>query len=169
MDGTRCAKTTRKNYHRHPVQSHPPELADSLAENLRDDAIDLERDRLARNMGKYRGILVHALLEHLPANYPKNYGKTAAARVLDRNGRDLTDEQQAELITEAINVLEHKEFSICLPQIPRRKARLSPLSSPQKASDPNLRISGQIDRLVVNEQEVLIIDYKTNRHVPLTH
>ncbi len=29
-------------------------------------------------------------------------------------------------------------------------------------------ISGQVDRLVITEKEVLIIDFKTNRHVPIT-
>jgi ATP-dependent helicase/nuclease subunit A len=33
-------------------------------------------------------------------------------------------------------------------------------------SGPPLRLSGQIDRLAVTDQEVLIVDYKTNRPPP---
>ncbi|MCP4935237.1 MAG: double-strand break repair helicase AddA [bacterium] len=150
-----------------PSNLIPTELSDSLAENLHDDALDLERDRLARNMGKYRGILVHALLEHLPALSPDLW-HAAAARVLDRNGRDLTDEQRVEIITEAIRVLEHKEFAnLFAANSSAESSFIASIDTP-KATDPGLRISGQIDRLVVTDKEVLIIDYKTNRHVPLS-
>ncbi len=148
-----------------PSNLIPPELADSLAENLRDDAIDLERDRLARNMGKYCGILVHALLEHLPQLPPEQW-QDAATRVLDRNKRDLGQEQQDELIAEAIRVLEHKDFAdLFTANSSAESSFIASIKAP-KASDPGLRISGQIDRLVVNDRDVLIIDYKTNRHVP---
>ena len=149
-----------------PSNLIPTELADSLAENLHDDALDPERDRLARNMGKYRGILVHALLEHLPALSPDLW-QAAAVRVLDRNGRDLSDEQRAEIIVEAIRVLEHKEFANLFAANSSAECSFIASIDAPKALDPGLRISGQIDRLVVTEREVLIIDYKTNRHVPL--
>ncbi len=148
-----------------PSNLIPPELADSLAENLHDDALDQERDRLARNMGKYRGILVHALLEHLPELSPDLW-QAGAARVLDRNGRDLSEEQRADIITEAIRVLEHKDFANLFAANSSAECSFIASIDTKKSSDPGLRISGQIDRLVVTEQEVLIVDYKTNRHVP---
>ncbi len=141
------------------------DLAETAAEYLPEDAFDVERERLARNAGKFRGILIHALLEHLP-ELPPDLWRAAARRVLDARAHELDEEQGKAIIDEAIAVLETPEFKpFFTPGSAAESAFVAPLAgSDGKTAD--LRLSGQIDRLVVLKNEVLIIDYKTNRHVP---
>jgi ATP-dependent helicase/nuclease subunit A len=148
-----------------PSNLIPHELAESVVEFLPDDAFDAERERLSRNMGKFRGILVHALLEHLP-ELPNDLWQAAAERVLDVHSKDLESDQRRAIIDEAIRVLETEEFASLFGANSSAESSFNAAIAGSKASEQDIRISGQIDRLVVNENEVLIIDYKTNRHVP---
>ncbi len=144
----------------------PPRLAESVGENLAEDAIDPERERLARDMGKLRGILIHALLEHLP-DIARNEREKAARRVLAQKGADLPHEQRQEIIAETIRVLDTPEFAELFEEnSAAERSFIAPLTN---ASDGQKAcLSGQIDRLVVRDSEILIIDYKTGLHVPAT-
>jgi ATP-dependent helicase/nuclease subunit A len=105
-----------------------------------------------------RGLLVHRLLQSLPGLAPEKRA-AASRRFLGRPVFDLPRAQQDSISAETLAVLAHPGFA--------------PLFSPESEAEVPVvglvngrAISGRIDRLVVSENEVLIVDYKTLRPVP---
>jgi ATP-dependent helicase/nuclease subunit A len=67
--------------------------------------------------------------------------------------------QQEDILTETLRVLEHPEFADIFGPGSLAEVPLTGLLGDRI-------MSGQIDRLLVRETDVLIIDYKTNRPSP---
>lgn len=114
------------------------------------------------SLGRFRrGDLIHLLLERLP-EIEAEARPDAARRMLARE-RDLSDDQRAEMIKAAFDVLEDARFSAVFGAGSRAEVALT-------GSAPGLpagvSISGRIDRLVVTPERVLVVDYKTNRPAP---
>jgi len=101
-----------------------------------------------------RGRLIHALLQHLPA-LPATARGEAASRFLARPGHGLPAEIQAEIAREALALLHHPVFA------PGGLAE-----APIAGRIGGRLFSGQVDRLLVGPDRVLLVDYKTNRPVP---
>ena len=128
-----------------PEGEEPPPLAPF------DVAADTRRFR--------RGRLVHRLLQTLP-DLPPVERHAATRRFLARDAHRLLPLEQEALAREIMAVLEHPDWgelfgtnSVAeVPVVGRVGARI---------------VSGQIDRLVVGADSVLILDYKTNRPPPL--
>ncbi len=108
-----------------------------------------------------RGLLVHALLAHLP-EIEENERETRALAYLKREGIEQTDAKA--IIAESFAVLRHPEFALLFTPLSRAEVGVTALL-PEYG---NLRVSGQIDRLAVTEDAVLIADFKTNRPPPKT-
>jgi ATP-dependent helicase/nuclease subunit A len=107
-----------------------------------------------------RGRLVHALLQHLPERDPAER-EAAARRFLARPGHGLSDEEQAELLREVLAIVD----------APALAAAFGPGSlaeAPIVGRIAGRLVSGQVDRLVVTPDRVLVLDYKTNRPPPET-
>ena len=105
-----------------------------------------------------RGLLIHRLLQVLP-ELPADKRRAASGALLGRWARGLNDEQRAQIAEETLRVLESPD--------------LAPLFGPEGRAEAAIigrvgsrLISGQVDRLVVRPDEVLILDYKTNRPPP---
>ena len=105
-----------------------------------------------------RGRLMHRLLQSLPAFAPEQR-EAAARRFLARPVHGLDPGAQAAILRETLQVMEHPDFA--------------PLFGPGSAAEVPVvglvggrALSGQIDRLVVTEEAVLIVDFKTLRPVP---
>jgi ATP-dependent helicase/nuclease subunit A len=114
------------------------------------------------HLGRYRrGALIHGLLERLPDLAP---GERAAAalRWLGRE-RDLDDAQRAEIARAALGVLEDPQFAAVFGPGSRPEVAVAGGAA---ALPPGLTLSGRIDRLVVEADRVLIVDFKTNRPAP---
>lgn len=105
-----------------------------------------------------RGILVHQLLELLPS-LPPAAREAALSRYLARPGLGLDATQQKALADEIVAVLEHPEFAAIFGEGSRAEVPVAGLIGAHV-------LSGQIDRILVTQDEVLIIDYKTNRPPP---
>jgi ATP-dependent helicase/nuclease subunit A len=113
-------------------------------------------------LGRYRrGDLIHRLLQLLPDIAPSER-PAAALRVLARE-RDLSQEQRAEMVDAALGVLEDSRFA----------AVFGPGSKPEVAvagAAPGLgaigAVSGRVDRLLIEKDRVLVVDFKTNRPAP---
>ncbi|MGR3373786.1 MAG: double-strand break repair helicase AddA [Pseudooceanicola nanhaiensis] len=108
---------------------------------------------------KRRGRQVHRLLEHLPGRDPGDWPDTAA-RLL-RSGLDAAGEAEvALLLDEARRVLS--------------KPELAPLFSGEALSEVPVsaevglkkRLHGVVDRLILSDDHVLAVDFKTNAVVP---
>lgn len=106
----------------------------------------------------HRGILIHRLLESLPdLSFEKR--EATARKWLARPAHKLSAAQQKEILKETFKVLEHPEFSEIFGPESMAEVPLTGLFGDQV-------MSGQIDRLLIKEDEILIIDYKTNRPSP---
>ncbi|MEN0653063.1 MULTISPECIES: double-strand break repair helicase AddA [Hyphobacterium] len=108
-----------------------------------------------------RGNLVHKLLQTLP-DLPDERRAGAAERYLERQP-DLPDTERAEIAAETLAVLNHPDFAPIFG--PGSRAEVS-IGGHAPGLPENVTLSGQIDRLVVTGQDVLVIDYKTNRPPP---
>jgi len=111
-----------------------------------------------------RGTLTHALLQYLPT-CPLEGRKRAAEAFLDVRAQALPPRVRASIVRETLAVLTDAAFAPVFG--PRSRAEVGIVAEirPPTAGPP-LRIAGQIDRLVELEDEILIVDYKTNRPPP---
>jgi ATP-dependent helicase/nuclease subunit A len=109
-----------------------------------------------------RGRIIHRLLELLPPAPPARR-ESAARQFLRRAVHDLSAEAQEEIAREVLRVLEHPEFAPLFG--PGSQAEV-PLVGELQGRDGPFILSGQIDRLVVSPDRILVLDYKTNRPPP---
>ena len=108
-----------------------------------------------------RGNLIHKLLQTLP-DLPSEMREKAAQRYLERQG-DVSPDNVKSITDETLRVLATPEFSTLFGPGSRAEVALAGRISGLPGT-PSVR--GQVDRLVINDHEVLIIDYKTNRPPP---
>jgi ATP-dependent helicase/nuclease subunit A len=105
-----------------------------------------------------RGLLVHRLLQSLP-ELPETERDAAAGRFLALPTHALSAEEQDEIRQEILAVLSYPDFSALFGPDSHAEVPLVGLVGRHA-------LSGQIDRLVVGPDHVLIVDYKTLRPVP---
>jgi len=102
-----------------------------------------------------RGNLIHKLLQFLPDHPPADREKLIRTYITHQ-GSDFSPQEQEKIIHEVLNLISSPAF-----------AHLFSSNSLQEVSVmgkvDNQIISGKIDRLVILPEEVIIIDYKTNR------
>ncbi len=112
-----------------------------------------------------RGLLTHGLLEHLPA-HPAGQWEMLAERFANLRGAALSERVRQGIVSESLAIMRDNEFAELFG--PESWAEVSIAAEvPRKEGEgPPLRVAGQIDRLVQNDHEVLIVDYKTNRPPP---
>ena len=111
-----------------------------------------------------RGSAIHKLLQVLP-DMPPDAREAAARRFLDRVAADWQPAERDAAWSQVDGILKDPDFA----------ALFSPASRAEVAimGDIEVRgklrqVSGKIDRLAVTDDEVLIVDYKTNRPPPST-
>ncbi|MCC3303901.1 double-strand break repair helicase AddA [Sneathiella sp. HT1-7] len=106
----------------------------------------------------HRGLLVHRLLETLPS-IDLAARERAAKAWLSRPIHGLDEDRQAEILQETLAVINDPDFSAIFG--PGSQAEV-PISGVIEGRV----LSGQIDRLLIGDEEILVIDYKTNRPSP---
>ncbi|MGK2872186.1 MAG: double-strand break repair helicase AddA [Alphaproteobacteria bacterium] len=111
-----------------------------------------------------RGRLIHQLLQYLPDIAPERRG-TAARRYLAQPGFALSHPAMDDIVAQALTVLTFPEFAPVFG--PGSHAEVS-IAGLVPAMGIDTAISGQIDRLLIAEKEILLIDYKTHRPPPTT-
>jgi ATP-dependent helicase/nuclease subunit A len=110
-----------------------------------------------------RGVLVHRLLQSLP-DVAVDRRREAASRYLARNATDWTGDEREALASQTINLIEDSRFTMLFAEGSRAEVPLvGRIVRPGR--DP-LAVSGQIDRLIMTDGEILIADYKTNHGPP---
>lgn len=109
-----------------------------------------------------RGRILHRMLELLPEIAPANRG-AAADKLLAHHAGAFSAEERAAMRAEVYRVLDDDRFKEVFS--PGSVAEAAIGGRPQGAG-PGLKLSGQIDRLLVLEDRILAVDYKTNRPPP---
>ena len=110
-----------------------------------------------------RGRLIHRLLELLP-DLAEDERMTAAEAFLRRALKPEFELRRNFLLNEVAAILDDPGFAPLFA--PHARAEV-PLVGTIRASDgTQVEISGQIDRLLVEDNRVVIVDYKTNLNPP---
>ncbi len=110
-----------------------------------------------------RGRLLHRLMQSLP-DIPPPQRAEAVRRHLARAGEDLRDDERDKLAGQVVAVLDDARFAPLFA--PGSRAEVPIVGRIVRAGESALLVSGQVDRLAVTANEVLIGDYKTNHPAP---
>ena len=141
-----------------PPESRPPRplAPSSLGEDERADPPPGEAMRAAAA----RGVQLHRLFERLPELAPE--GRRVAAGRWLKDSADVGDaETRTEIVEAAMRVIEDPAFAaIFSPQ--------ALAEAPIAAVVGDAVVSGAADRLLVEDERVLIVDFKSGRRVPET-
>jgi ATP-dependent helicase/nuclease subunit A len=116
-----------------------------------------------RQRALQRGRIVHRLMQSLP-DIPQPQRKTATDRYLAGAAKDFSAAEQIEMARQVFAVLDEPNFAEVFavgsrPEVPI-VGRIS------RANGAPIAVAGQVDRLIVTADAVLIVDYKTNSAVP---
>jgi ATP-dependent helicase/nuclease subunit A len=117
---------------------------------------------LAENRRFSRGRLVHTLLQYLPEVSPANRLRAAETFVALR-GADLPAEMREEIVHESLAIVEDARFA---PLFAPGSLGEVPVVARIGVGEQARELSGQIDRLAILDDALLILDYKTNRPPP---
>jgi ATP-dependent helicase/nuclease subunit A len=109
-----------------------------------------------------RGLIVHRLLQTLP-DLPPDRRHAAGRRFLESPVHGLSGAECDSILTETLAVMDAADFAPLFA--PGSRAEVSVVGTVEGAAGPEV-ISGQIDRLAVTGDRVLIVDYKTGRQPP---
>ncbi len=141
-------------YFQHPAED-PPAESESLSPSDLGGTKALPGDAgQDEEAAKLRGTRLHLLLEHLPSA-PRDDWHMLCARVLP----DMQDQARAELLSEVTKVLTADHLKPVFA--PDALAEV-----PVSAELNGRRMHGIIDRLIITDTEVQVIDFKTNATVP---
>lgn len=140
-----------------PVEARPPRplAPSSLGEDLVADPPPAPALRAAAE----RGRLIHALLERLPSVAPERR-PDAAERWLAGAGGVPDAGQRAELAAAALGVLADARFAELFGPEALAEAPIAAVVAGGHV------VSGTADRLLVTDDRVLVVDFKTGRRAP---
>jgi ATP-dependent helicase/nuclease subunit A len=117
----------------------------------------------SRALALQRGTLVHRLLQSLP-DIAMERRREAALGFMARNAAGWTEADRTALADKVLALITEPRFAPVFAAGSRAEVAIAGrLERPGRA--PAL-VSGQIDRLVVRPDEVLIVDFKTNQAAP---
>lgn len=106
-----------------------------------------------------RGNATHRLLQTLP-DLPPEQRRAAAIKFLARPALALSMDLQADILAETFRLLDDPVFGEIFGLQARAEVSVTGLVN------DTTPLSGQIDRLLVREKDILIVDFKTNRPPP---
>ena len=143
------------------VEKNAPEEG-PLARPLAPSKLDEEEDVPlmspidGKGQGHYRrGQLIHKLLQFLPSAEGKQEEATLRT-FLHKNAPDLADYEENRITKEVLSLLKQENFQAIFSHNSRAEVPLMGMVNGRI-------ISGQIDRLIVEKERVMIVDFKTNR------
>jgi ATP-dependent helicase/nuclease subunit A len=114
-----------------------------------------------------RGTLLHRLLQSLPDVAPSR--REEAAQTFLARAAAFSAEERERFAAQILALLANPGFgSLFAGQSRTEVAIVGRIARPGPPLRPDFVVSGQIDRLIVTDDAVLIVDYKTNREPPRT-
>ena len=119
----------------------------------------------ARRKAMERGRIVHRLMQSLP-DIPQERRADAIQHFLVRTAKDFSPAERAEIARQVSAILDNKVFAEIFTAGSRPEVSIIG-HVPRDGAEP-LEVAGQVDRLSVTGDTVLIADYKTDGVVPHT-
>jgi ATP-dependent helicase/nuclease subunit A len=135
----------------------PSDTDEATLHRIRTNAPSDQHDR-----ARLRGTLVHRLLQSLP-DLPRDRRRDTALSYLARNANDWSGAERDALAAQVMALLDDARFAPVFAAGSRAEVAIAGRLTTRRG-DPVL-VSGQIDRLVVTPDEILVVDYKTG-HAP---
>src|SRR5215471_6926435 len=123
------------------------------------DGQDVQEHRHARA----RGILVHRLMQALPDILPERRME-AGQKYLTRAADEFSATELQTILDLVLGLIADHRFAPLFA--PGSRAEVPIIGRLPRGALPPLVVSGQIDRLAMTEEAVLVADYKTNRPAP---
>ncbi len=147
-----------------PEPKRPQPLAPSSAfeeeiGRIANDAVSAADRQKALEKGR----IVHRLLQSLP-DIPPERRKDAAERYLGNAAAGFASEQRAQIAARVLAIFDDPRFAGLFA--PGSRPEVPIVGRIADALGALRPIAGQVDRLVVTADAVLIADYKTDRRVP---
>ncbi|TAL37440.1 MAG: double-strand break repair helicase AddA [Alphaproteobacteria bacterium] len=136
----------------------PSEYKGSNDNHSAPSPLEAEKETYFRKLGT----VVHELFEFLPSLPPEDR-EAAAKKHLAKPGWNLSEKDQEMAVKEVLKILGDPEFGGLFG--PNSRAEVGITGLFDKAGVKQM-MSGQIDRLVVDDKSVLIIDFKNSVHIP---
>jgi ATP-dependent helicase/nuclease subunit A len=124
--------------------------------------LPLGKTGAAQRQALARGRIVHRLLQGLPDIAPER--RIIAARRHLAGAADFAEAEREAIIAEAMALLDDPVFAPLF--VPGTRAEIPIVGRIARVGKAALFVSGQVDRLAVTPDAVLIADYKTDRPAP---
>ncbi|MEO9336118.1 double-strand break repair helicase AddA [Mesorhizobium sp. SB112] len=124
--------------------------------STRSPVLDAEREP---GFAVARGLAFHKLFQMLPT-VPADERRGASLRYLARIGPGWSEQERENCVSQVLAVLEEPHFAPLFSENSRAEV---PIMGRLLVRGKQRAVSGKIDRLAVTPDEVLIVDYKTNR------
>jgi ATP-dependent helicase/nuclease subunit A len=118
---------------------------------------------LDRQKALAKGRIVHRLLQSLP-DIPRARRGEAAESYLSNAARDFSAEEQRQFMRAVLAILDAESFAALFS--PGSRSEVPIVGRLPRARGGPILVSGQVDRLAVSAEAVLIADYKSDRRVP---
>ena len=109
-----------------------------------------------------RGNVTHNLLEFLPRVNPEQRALTAK-KFLAQSAFNFSAKQQNDIWDQARAVLENKDYQFMFGKNSKAEVTVNGIVN---INGVDHQLNGQIDRLVVTDKDVWIVDYKSNGTIP---
>jgi ATP-dependent helicase/nuclease subunit A len=152
---------------RQPAPTQAPRAAPLSPSSAFDEEISLIAPSAGsaadRQKALERGRLVHRLMQALP-DIPAERRQDAAERYLANAATDFVPAERAAVARQVLAILDDKNFAQIFA--PGSRAEVPIVGRIASAGRDPIPVAGQVDRLAVSGDTVLIADYKTDRIVP---
>ena len=142
-----------------PIEQRPSRPLSPSA--LGDDVVSDPPPGPGAQAAAERGRLIHALFERLPPVSPDDRARAAHRWLAQAGGLDDAAQRQA-IVADVLGVIDDPRFADLFG--PHALAE-APITA---TLGDGLVVSGTVDRLLVTDDIVRVIDFKTGRHVPAT-
>jgi ATP-dependent helicase/nuclease subunit A len=115
--------------------------------------------RLGDAQARRRGVLIHALIEHLPRLDPR-HRKAAATRFVRARAPTLDAATQKAIVAATMRLFDHPDLAALFAPDARAEVTLSGRVVVDGAERP---VFGRVDRLAIGPETVVVADFKTGR------
>ncbi|HEV2079118.1 MAG TPA: PD-(D/E)XK nuclease family protein, partial [Allosphingosinicella sp.] len=142
-----------------PVETRPPRplAPSSIGE---DDVVDPPPSPALREAA-LRGKLLHQLFERLPA-VPEDQRSGLADRWLERSAGIADPELRRSLIHDACSIIADPLYAELFSPAALAEAPIAAVT------EEGVVVAGTVDRLLVTDERILVVDFKTGRKAPET-
>ncbi len=142
-----------------PDEPSPPRPLVPSAPSIEDMEAALSPLKSVDNKRFRRGNVTHKLLQFLP-DFEDSKREAAALKFVHKNAVDLSEDIRNDIVKEIMKIFSNPDYAPFFSSNSIAEVSVTGLMA------DNRIVSGQIDRLVIGDSEIWIVDYKTNRPPP---